>query len=253
MNNRPILCFISLFIMFSCSTQKDVLLLQDSKNLEEFDIQYKTLTVKPDDILKVKVASQSPEISQLFSYDSGQESNLTNYQINGFVVNSSGYLKIPLLEPLKVDGLTLNEISVLIQKSLTEKGLLLNSTVDVKLLNAYFTVLGEVNAPGRYHFIDNEINLLNALGTAGDLTINGKRSDIRILRNVDNALRINSVDITSSQFLTSNYFQILPGDIIIVSPNRARVKNAGIIGNSGNLLSVLSFILSSIILITSTN
>ena len=121
MNNRLLLCFITLFIMFSCSTQKDVLLLQDSKNLEEFDTQYKTLTVKPDDILKVKVASQSPEISQLFSYDSGQESNLTTYQINGFVVNSSGYLKIPLLEPLKVDGLTLNEISALIQKSLTEK------------------------------------------------------------------------------------------------------------------------------------
>ena len=43
---------------------------------------------------------------------------------------------------------------------------------------------------------------------------------------------------------------IKPDDIIIVDPNSNRIKNAGIIGNSGTLLSLLSFLLSSIILIT---
>ena len=95
------------------------------------------------------------------------------------------------------------------------------------------------------------MDIFQAIGIAGDLTINGKRKDIKIVRKNDNIIKVDSVDITSAQLLTSKKFQIFPGDIIIVNPNNARVKNAGVIGNTGNLLSVLSFILTSIVLITS--
>ena len=133
---------------------------------------------------------------------------------------------------------------------MVEKGILLNPTVDVKIVNSYFTILGEVNNPGRYNFIKNNMNIIQALGMAGDLTINGERKDIKILRETDKGLKVSEIDLTSSEFLTSSYFQIYPNDVIIVNPNKSRVKNAGVIGNAGNLLSVLSFILSSIILIT---
>ena len=95
------------------------------------------------------------------------------------------------------------------------------------------------------------MDLFQALGIAGDMTINGKRTDIKILRNIDAKYIVKSIDITSTDFLIANNYQIFPGDIIIVNPNKARIKNAGIIGNSGNLLSVLSFLLTSVILITS--
>ena len=88
------------------------------------------------------------------------------------------------------------------------------------------------------------------MGIAGDLTINGKRNDIKIISKRDSEININSIDITSSKLLESKNFQIFPGDVIIVNANSARVKNAGIIGNFGNLLSVLSFLLSTVILIS---
>ena len=59
------------------------------------------------------------------------------------------------------------------------------------------------------------------------------------------------INILKSDFIKTQYFQIFPGDIIVVDPNSSRIKNAGIIGNAGNLLSVLSFLLTSIVLITS--
>ena len=157
---------------------------------------------------------------------------------------------MPILQPIYLKGLTLNEATKKIQKLLEEEEVLKNATVDIKFLNAYFTVLGEVNKPGRYSFLENNMDILQALGMAGDLTINGKRNDIRILSNKNDKIMINSVDLTSSKVLVSSNFQIFPGDIIIVNANSARVKNAGIVGNFGNLLSVLSFLLSSIILIT---
>ena len=55
-----------------------------------------------------------------------------SYQINGYIVNSDGFINIPLLNPLQVKNLTIDYAAELI-KILKEQGLLLNSTVDVKL------------------------------------------------------------------------------------------------------------------------
>ena len=87
---------------------------------------------------------------------------------------------------------------------------------------------------------------------AGDLTINGDRKEIKILRDFDSKTKIFNIDITNANFIKNSGFQIISGDIIIVNPNSNRVKNAGIIGNSGTLLSLLSFILSSIIVISNS-
>ena len=93
------------------------------------------------------------------------------------------------------------------------------------------------------------MNILKAIGLSGDLTINGKRNDIKLIREIEGEQVVSSIDLTKSEFINAGSFQILSGDIIIVNPNSARVKNAGIIGNSGTLLSLLSFLLSSIIII----
>ena len=84
---------------------------------------------------------------------------------------------------------------------------------------------------------------------AGDLNITADRKDIKIIRENGNKKLIGSIDLTNSSYLNSDFYQIKSGDIIIVNPNYTRVKNAGIIGNSGTLISLLSFILTSIILI----
>ena len=149
-----------------------------------------------------------------------------------------------------VRGLNLTEAAERIQNLLKEEDVLKNATVDIKILNAYFTVIGEVNRPGRYGFLENNMDILQALGMAGDLTINGKREDIKIISKIDDNMKLSSVDLTSANLLFSDRFQIFPGDVIIVNANNARVKNAGVIGNFGNLLSVLSFILTSIVLIS---
>ena len=95
-------------------------------------------------------------------------------------------------------------------------------------------------------FIKNNLNILEAIGMAGDLTIFGKRDEVRLIRELDGELKIITIDLTNSELLTT-HFQVLPNDIIIVNPNKARVINGGIIGNAGTLLSLLSFLLSTII------
>ena len=246
--------FLIIFLVFSCASKNDVLLIQNSKNDINYPHKFEQITISPDDILKINVSSQTEELAQLFSFTNIQNSagsNIENYQLNGFLVNSEGFIKIPNLTPVFVNGLTLSDASRLIEKEIRFQEDITNVSVDIKIVNSYFTVLGEVNKPGRYNFLENNMDLFQALGIAGDMTINGKRTDIKILRNIDAKYIVKSIDITSTDFLIANNYQIFPGDIIIVNPNKARIKNAGIIGNSGNLLSVLSFLLTSVILITS--
>ena len=68
----------------------------------------------------------------------------------------------------------------MIYDKIIEKGILTNPNIDIKLLNANVTLLGEVNKPGTYSYNKNNMNFFEAIGMAGDLTINGKRDDISI-------------------------------------------------------------------------
>ena len=240
--NMRILFIISLLIC-SCSSKKDILLVQDINPSNEYNLEFKNIKIQPDDILRIKISSKSVDVASLYDIKQSiqQANSILSYQIEGYLVDSNGFVKIPVLERVFVGGLTLNEASEKIEKLLFDEDLLRNATVDIKILNAYFTILGEVNNPGRYSFLENDMDILQALGLAGDLTINGKRDNIRIISKHNGKMSVNSVDITSSNIFDSDSFQIFPGDIIIVNANSARVKNAGIVGNFGNLLSVMSF------------
>tara|TARA_Y100001954_G_scaffold238511_1_gene306433 strand:+ start:358 stop:1110 length:753 start_codon:yes stop_codon:yes gene_type:complete len=243
---------IVFLLIFSCSSKKDVLLIQDTKSALNYNYEYEVLKIQPDDILRINILSKSASLSSLYEKQQlvGQNSSMLGYQIEGFLVDSNGFVNIPVLPAVLVKNLTIKEASDKIRKLLDQNDIIRNAVVDIKILNAYFTVLGEVRTPGRYSFLENNMNILQALGIAGDLTINGKRDDIRIISKKDGNMIVKSVNLTSSKSLVTDGFQIFPGDIIIVNANNARVKNAGVVGNFGNLLSVMSFILSSIILIS---
>ena len=230
---------------------KKIYYIQDSDDFTKISTNYSDYKLKTDDILKIEISSENPE-SLISSGDFSTPKSFNNREMmmfDGYSVDSEGKIHISSLGSFDVLGLTIREVKLKIEKRIVETGFLTSSNVDVKMLNSQFTVIGEVNSPGRYFYDQNNLNILEAIGMAGDLTINGNRDDKNHQGNNQNQI-IHSVDITKTNFLASDKYQIISGDIIIVNPNDSRVKNAGIIGNSGTLLSLLTFILSSIIVIS---
>ena len=120
----------------------------------------------------------------------------------------------------------------------------------MRLVNAKVTILGEVNSPGTYNFTEQNITLLQALGYAGDLTINGKREDILVMREEDGVRQITHIDLTTSEWLNGPYNFVKPNDVIVVNPNNPKVKSSGFVGNVGTLISVISIVFSTIVIIT---
>ena len=163
---------------------------------------------------------------------------------------NDGTINIPILGVQQLKGLTLDQAEKQIQKALIEKGFLKNPVVICRLLNAKFTILGEVKAPGTYTFYENSLTLLQALGYSGDLTINGIRK-ITIIRTENGKQTYGTIDLTKSDWFTSPYYFVKPNDVIIVDPNTAKIKSSGIIGNAGSVISVISVLLSSLIIIRS--
>ena len=245
------LTFIALLaVLSSCSTKKSVHYFQDSLKVETLN-NYLSPSVQIGDILDINIKALDIESVSMFqSTDAGQftTNSLDVRKLNGYKVDSSGEIDLPLLGPIEVIDLTTNQISVLLEDKL--KSFVVNPAVKTTILNFKFSVLGEVKNPQTFSVIDDKISIIQAIGMAGDLTINGDRSNITLLREVNGNFESTTIDLTSFDITSSAYYNLRQNDVIYVRPNTAKVKSSGIVGNVGTLTSVLSLLLSLGIILT---
>ena len=111
-------------------------------------------------------------------------------------------------------------------------------------MNYKISVIGEVNHPGIYTVNNEQVNLLEAIAMAGDLTIYGKRNNVRIIRKENNRQRLITVNLNDVNVIHSSDFYLHQNDIVYVEPNKAKTQGANI-GSSTNLLISITSILIS--------
>jgi polysaccharide export outer membrane protein len=178
-----------------------------------------------------------------------QANSVEIMKLEGYVVSGEQTIEFPVLGTMSVAGKTTRQLAEQIKKELEEGGHLSNPTVDIRLLNSKFTVLGEVRNPGTFNYTDTNITLLQALGMAGDLTINGQREDVMLVREADGTRKITHINLKSANWMSSDAYQIRPNDVIIVNPNERVIKGSGLI-DTGTFLAIASLTLSVVILLT---
>jgi polysaccharide biosynthesis/export protein len=237
-----------LFTLFSCTSQKNFLYLQDKGNsslktqADTFDYR-----IRSKDLLFIKILSIDQASSTSLN-PASQTSDISGTQsayLNGYYVSDSGFVELPLIGKILVQGLTIEESQKAVQKKVNIY--LKNSLAVVKLLNFNITVLGEVNNPGNFSIYNTRLNLLEAIGYAGDLTINANRKQIMLIRQ-ENTEKIISIDLTDKNVLQSEYFYMLPNDVIYVKPNKSKFYGtnpfpfAAVLSTVTTLILVLNFI-----------
>ena len=245
--------FIIIGLLQSCVSKKQMLYLQDLDSVNSQEITYNNHTLQVDDILKISVGALMSEAAlpyNNFTAGSVVANNIDVMKLDGYLVSQNNTINFPVLGELSVKEKTAQDLENDIKKLLVDGGYLINPNVTVRLLNAKVTILGEVKRPGTFSFTENNISLLQALGLAGDLTINGSREDVVVLRRVDGLQTTERINLTSSSWLSGPYQMVKPNDVIIVNPNSAKLKTAGYVGNISTILGITSLLLSSIILLT---
>jgi polysaccharide export outer membrane protein len=243
-----------LFLVSACATKKKLLYFQDSESYVNTPIAYSPSTIQVNDILDVKIGALVPEMAVPYNKSVGSNTqiiqNIELIKLSGYMVTLKGFIRLPILGDISVMGETIANIETAIVAILEEGGHLINPTVTVRLLNAKVTILGEVKMPGTYSFTEQFITLPQALGYAGDLTINGERKGVVLIREVDGTRSITKIDLTSANWMNSSEYAIKPNDVIVVNPNQVKVKSAGYVGSVSTVLSILSLLLSTTILLT---
>lgn len=246
---------IAAFILLlqSCASKKDILYFQDSTAYESSTIEYMGSLIQPNDIVSITVGAKVPETVIPYNVQplgTNSMSNIETIKLQGYLVSPQETIVFPVLGNISVANKTTSALEQELKKKLETGGHLIDPTVSIRLLNAKVTVLGEVNKPGTYSFTEQYITLPQALGYAGDLTINGKRKDIILIRESEGMRTIKHLDLTSTDWMDDPDYIIRQNDVLVINPNNSKVKSSGYIGNAATILTIASLLLSSIILLT---
>ena len=140
--------FLFLLIISSCSSKKQIIYLQD-KNSENisFDFEYNDYFIKIDDILHIKIDVEIPE--NVINYSNNSTNNTFNegresLMYKGYLVDSNGNINYPKLGLIKAAGLSILELRNIMQNKIENLEIFSNATINIRVLNMHFTVLGEV-------------------------------------------------------------------------------------------------------------
>jgi polysaccharide biosynthesis/export protein len=241
----------------SCSTKKDVVYFYEGReNIEASSILNYEPKIEKDDILRINVSSSSineeivkPFQMKLQGQSNGGGSSRSSALINGYLVNPNGSIKFPVLGEVAVTGLTRIEVEKKLEQMMTVY--IKDPIVDVRILNFNITVLGEVRSPGRVQVDEGNISLPELLAMAGDITYNGKRENITIIREENGIRKIGYIDMTKSDLFDSPFYYLKQNDIVYVQPTYRTVKSAGFFSSYQGIISVGTTIVSLYLLISS--
>ena len=219
-------------LITSCTASKKVVYLNDlsvadSTTFRNAQIVFET-PIQKNDLLWITVGgSNTPDLITLNSAlgmpGGGGSTNTQGGANIGYLVEADGTVKLPYLGKVIAAGLTRQALeNYLVEKF---KDYTKNPVVNVRYLNNYVTVMGEVYHPGKMQMTTERITILEAIGMAGDLTDYAKRENVLIIREVNGQRSFERVNLLSKSLFASPYFYLKTNDVVYIEPSRVRFIN----------------------------
>lgn len=147
--------------------------------------------------------------------------------IIGYLVEADGSIKIPYLGRVKAEGLTRMELENYLTEHFQEYTK--NPVVNVRFLNYAFSVMGEVNRPGRFSMTTERTSILEAITMAGDISFLGKSDNVLVIREQDGQRVFGRVNLLSKDIFKSPFFYLKTNDVVYVEPVQAKfISRAGV-------------------------
>lgn len=266
--NKGLLALMAAALLTGCKVPTDVAYFQDiDVNAVVESAKSAPFKVKAGDKLAIVVKTKDPQISSLFNlpvYSSrigqdgsmnGNSADLRSYtgsvseSLANYTVSPEGTIDFPVLGVLNIAGMTRSEVAGFIKGEIMGRELAKDPVVVVEFLNAGISVLGDVHRPGRYDMNRDDLTVLDAITLAGDLTLTGQRTNVKVLRKEDGKVKTYTVDLTDAKSLMSSpVYYLQQDDMIYVEPNKMQKRNTTV---NGNYMTSVSFWITIASLLTS--
>jgi polysaccharide export outer membrane protein len=206
--------------------------------------------IQKGDMLSIVVYSDNPQATALYNQSvavlpgaaSGNTGNGTpsegltqNLSSNppvsgGYLVDAQGDIQFQGLGRLHIAGYTRALLKDTL--SLLLKDYLKNPYFNIRFLNYRVTILGELGKPGVYTIPGEHLNILEALGLAGDITIYGRRDNVMIIREENGKRSFGRLDLTKPEIMESSYFYLQQNDVVVVEPNKTKAASSDVTGRN---------------------
>ncbi len=206
---------MTIWLLSGCGRESDYKLLQtNTQNLKGHKLSGKSLEylIQPQDRLQIVLYKDPSAAMEVTTDELGQSMSK-----DGILVDSKGFVRLPLIGKVHVAGMTQGEAAEKITK--LYKKYLNTPSIYLEVLNKRVFVLGEVNKPGPITLDKEKMNLLEAIAFAGDLTDSAVRDNVIIVSNDKDGLRIRSVDLTRFDKLNRACLVLRPNDVVYVQPD----------------------------------
>ncbi len=252
-----VLCL--LLILSSCGSYKKMGYLKNVETLtpEQLStVKENTARIKPGDLLTIYVNAIDPmgvisfNLPIMPMQTDGSVVTTSTLGIQSYIVDTNGDIEFPVLGKLHIRGKTRNEVEEMIKSQIYPKHVTQEPIVTVRYVNYRVSVMGEVNRPGVYTFPTENVNIMEALAMAGDLTIFGKRDNILLIReDVDGSKQYVRLNLQDKNLALSPYFYMQQNDILYIEPNKARGNSASIGATENLTISIVSTLISVVTLL----
>jgi polysaccharide export outer membrane protein len=196
-------------------------------------VEYKNPLIQPDDVLTITIQTIDNEVTALLNSGNGTTGISGTVPVlgttgssqapNGYLVDKDGFVELPFVGKVKVGGLTTASAKEEIRKQVDR--FFNDPVINVRFANYKVTVLGEVVRPASYIIPNEKINIFDALGMAGDMTIFARRENVMLVRDSSGFKKLVRLDLNSKSIISSEYFFLQPNDVLYVEANDAKVAS----------------------------
>ncbi|MBR5092860.1 MAG: polysaccharide biosynthesis/export family protein [Bacteroidales bacterium] len=235
MKSKTYILIAAVLLLVGCQQQKYAYLENAPRHMKMPITTTYATTIFPGDVLYIYVYSQTPETAAPFN----EETNRTDYtrqlqtytnakafQPRGHLVGSDGSIVFPLLGTLSTTEKTADSLAHEIEQRLMDGHYVADPIVTVSLMNFRVTVIGEVANPQQLHADGNRMTIFEAIAQCGDVTMDGKRDQVVVVRSHGGKETVDTVNLTSRTVLESPYYYLQQNDIVYVVPTKKKQRTA---------------------------
>lgn len=225
--------FLFFLLFSSCSQKRNLVYFSDLGDTAAYKgaiIKINEPKIQPGDILAISVSTLNPESNMLFNTGTlqtleGIRSNAQDIRGNeGYLVSPDGEINFPVLGKISIAGKTKEQARDIMIENLQK--FVKDPIVNIRFMNFRVTVVGEVNKPSTFVIPNDRINLIEALGLAGDMTMFGKRENVLLIRESNGQRTMVRLDLNKKETLNSEYFYLKQNDIVYVEPDEMKERQA---------------------------
>ena len=241
MKIRNLLMLAVAAMMFvACTTEKEIPYFTNIDNipsaaLASVTTQAGDFTIKPGDMLQIDVSASNSDAVKPFNkiqYVPMLSSNGGSYMMGDrstvfYLVDDNGTIDFHVLGKLHVSCMTKNKLEDYIASLIHPRYLTELPSVECRIQNFQVFCIGEFARSGAVTAENGRLNLIEAIAKSGDLTLQGRRDNILLIRTDATGQRIvKRFNLQDANIMAMPEFELQQNDILYAQPSVYKARSA---------------------------